>query len=180
MQYTRSSNDQFTKERLPVGWPWRLLIFGLVLLVIFLLIYIGLVFGYKPILGQNINKLEADLESLSSELSVEDKENLIGFHSQIVGIKNILDSHIITSKIFPFLESVTNKQISYNTFILSVPERTVKIDGVAKSYNVLSAQLFNYENASEVEKVSLESSSFTGSVVKFTVKLILKNEIFHL
>jgi hypothetical protein len=180
MQYTKNSNDQFTKERIPVGWPWRLLVLGLSLLMISLLIYAGLIFGYKPFLGKSINDLEIDLAKLSSEFTVEDENDLIGFHSQITNIKNILGSHVTTSDIFKFVEDVTNKQVSYNTFILSVPERTVKIDGVAKSYGVLSAQLFNYENSPEVEKVSLESSSFTGTVVKFTIKLILKNEIFHL
>ena len=180
MPYVRDANDQFSRERLPVGWPWRLFVFTLVLLALTFLIYLGLNIGYKTYLNKSIDGLNSTLNSLSSQVAPTEREGFITFYSQLSNLQKLLASHIISSKVFPVLEGLTDQRVSYADLNISVADRTVTVDGVAKDYAALSSQLAIYEQSPEVEKVTLENSALTNKFVRFTARIILKNETFHL
>ena len=180
MPYARDTNDQFPRERLPVGWPWRLFVFTLILLALSFLVYLGLNFGYKAFLNKSIDGLNSTLNSLSFQVAPTEREGFITFYSQLSNLQKLLASHIISSKVFPVLEGLTDQRVSYSTLNISVVDRTVTVDGVAKDYAALASQLAIYEQSPEVEKVILENSALTNKAVRFTAKVTLKDEVFHL
>ena len=180
MPYTSDMTDQFSRERLPVGLPWRLFAFTLILLALTFLTYLGLNFGYKVFLNKSIDGLNSTLNSLSFQVAPTEREGFITFYSQLSNLQKLLASHVISSKVFPVLEGLTDKKVSYPTLNISVVDRTVTVDGVAKDYAALASQLAIYEQSSEVEKVILENSALTNKVVRFTARVTLKNEVFHL
>jgi hypothetical protein len=181
-QYTKTILEEELRrgERLPVGWPWRLFVFTLVLLALAFLIYLGLDFGYKAYLNKSIDGLNSTLNSLSFQVAPTEREGFITFYSQLSNLQKLLASHIISSKVFPVLEGLTDQRVAYSTLNVSVVDRTVTVDGVAKDYAALASQLAIYEQSPEIERVILENSALANKVVKFTAKLTLKNETFHL
>ncbi|MBI1839158.1 MAG: hypothetical protein HYR95_02615 [Candidatus Colwellbacteria bacterium] len=179
-QYTRNLNDQFLKERMTVKWPWRMLVFSFIVFIASLLVYFGLRFGYKPFIEKSIAGTDAELNKLSLGIQSADQKNFINFYSQIANLKSVLGAHVTTSNLLPLLESVTHQKVVYASTNLSVPDRSLRIDGFAESYEVLSAQLALYKKASWVESVALDSSSAAEKNVKFSARIKVRNEIIHL
>lgn len=179
-QYINSTNERFLKTHLTVGWPWRMFIFTLVIFLISLLGYLGLAFGYKPYLQSSIAKVESELNSLSLQINSKDQKSFIEFYSQVANLKSLLNTHVVTSKLFPLLESSTHQKVVYSSVNLIVQEKTLRIEGFADSYETLSAQLALYKQAPWVEKVILDNSSLADKTIKFGARLIIKNEAFNL
>jgi hypothetical protein len=46
---------------LPVGWPWRLLLFTAVVFGTVVFLYFGIVFGYKPFLDSRVKGLDKEI-----------------------------------------------------------------------------------------------------------------------
>ncbi|PIP46673.1 MAG: hypothetical protein COX15_00010 [Candidatus Colwellbacteria bacterium CG23_combo_of_CG06-09_8_20_14_all_42_19] len=179
-QYTRSVNDQFLRNNLTVGWPWRMLIFTVVIFLIALLSYLGLAFGYKPYLQSSIAEVESELNSLSLQVESESQKKFIQFYSQVANLKTILNKHVAASKLFPLLEAQTHQKVVYSSVNVLVQEKTLKIEGLAESYEVLAAQLALYGQAPWVEKVILDNSSLADKKIKFSARIIIKNETINL
>lgn len=177
-QTTNNFAEQVMREELGVGWPWRLMLAMLVVFLAAILVYLGLAFGYKPFLTNSVQDLEGELESFSAQLSSEQKENFVNFYSQVTNLQKLLRSHILVSKIFPILESLTHKDVTYSTFNLSVVDKTLTIEGIARNYQALAQQLALYESSPEITLVILDSAKSTGSVVLFRVKVVWKPEVF--
>ncbi len=175
MAYIRDTNEQFLQDRLTVGWPWRMLLTMGVVLVVVLLVYVGLSFGYTGYLNNSITTLNSTLDSLSLQVSSTDRQGFIVFYSQITNLQKLLGSHVISSGLFPIFENMTDQNVSYSSFDLSIPNKTVSIDGVAKDYASLANQLALYKQSPIVDNVILESSSLSNNTVKFTVKITLNN-----
>ena len=180
MPYTRDTTGQFPRERLNAGLPWRLFTFSLILFAASFVIYLGLNFGYKAFLNKSIDSLNSTLNSLSFQVAPTERDGFINFYSQLSNLQKLLASHVMSSKIFPLLEGYTDPRVAYSTVNISVIDRTLTLDGFAKDYSVLATQLATYQQSPEVESVTLENSTLSGTTVRFTAKLILKNEIFHL
>lgn len=179
-QYTRSVNDKFLNDKLAVGWPWRMFVFTLIMLLAAVVTYLGLSFGYKPYLQNSVSEAESELKSLSLRISPESQRNFIRFYSQVSNLKSLLAKHVIASKLFPLLETVTNKKVVYSLTTLIPEEHTLRIEGFVASYEILAAQLTLYEQAPWVEKVILDNSSLSGKTIKFGARLIIKNETLNL
>ena len=179
-QYTKSALEEELKrpESLPVGWPWRLLLFMAIVFGITVAVYLGMTLGYKPYLNSQISTLDQKISQLSESIDEEQQKNLISFYSQLININNLIQSHSKSSNFFDFLEKNTSLSVYYNAIDLSLEEKKVKLEGVAPNYAGLAEQIELFHRAPEVEKISLDSSSVGDSGVNFAVNLILKGEIF--
>ena len=173
-QFVQNPLEQFEPERLPVGWPWRFFSVSLIIFSATLLLYLGLVFGYKPFLNSSIQKKDAEISKISQTVTKEDQEQFIKFYSQLANLKLLLDNHSVSSKVFPALEQMTNKKVFYKSANLKVPERELELDGVAESYGVLSEQLEAFNKSDGVERFILGQSQAGESGVQFKATLKLK------
>jgi len=150
------------------------------ILVVVLLVYVGLAFGYEGYLNSSITSLNSNLDSLSLQVSPTDRQGFISFYSQLTNLQKLLGSHAMSSKIFPIFEGITNQNVAYNSFDLSLSGDTVDINGVAKDYATLANQLYLYKQSPQISNVILESSSLSDNAVKFTVKVTLNNASINL
>ncbi|MEK9170109.1 MAG: hypothetical protein AAB674_00485 [Patescibacteria group bacterium] len=176
-QFAQNPLNQFEPEKLPVGWPWRLFSASFVVFLTALLIYLGLVVGYEPYLNSRIQQKEAEIQNLAQTVSNEDRDKFIGFYSKLDNLKNILDSHVFSSKIFPQLEKITNQKVFYSGASLKVSARELQVDGVAENYGVLGEQLESFSQLKEVERYILDQSRAEEGVVRFKATLILKDTL---
>ncbi|MEK7162966.1 MAG: hypothetical protein AAB696_01625 [Patescibacteria group bacterium] len=181
MPYTKSVLEEQLKmgERLPVGWPWRLLIFAVIFFGAMVFLYSGMTFGYKPYLNSRVKGLNKEISNLTESIGEEQQKNLIGFYSQLVNAQNLLANHPTASKLLDFLEKNTHSQISYLSLNLSLAEKKLKLEGNAFDYKVLVQQLELFRRAPEIDKVFLDDSKQgeTGTGIRFSIQMIFKPEL---
>ncbi len=178
--YTQTALEQELKraERLPVGWPWRLLLFSAIVLGTAIAIYLGISLGYKPYLDSQIKTLDAKIAGLGQTVGEEQQRNLVSLYSQLTNIQTLLDSHTSTSKIFDLLQRNTQPSIYYLDMTLSVAGKELQLEGSASNYNVLAAQLQIFRQAPEIQKVSLANSAvMADGSVNFAMSLIFKPDL---
>lgn len=178
-QYTqRGTHELLERVHVPLGWPRRLFVFTFGLLVLSLVLYVGLAFGYKTFLQSSWEGTEEDLAQLGSQVEPTTQENFVRFRSQIENLKGLLKNHVVISDFFPFLESVTHERTMYGSMDLSRETMTVKLSGTTGSYETLAAQLKMYEASPYVSDVVLDHSSANGGMVRFDVKFTISPEVF--
>lgn len=158
--------------------PGRFLAFSIFIFLLVGISYFGLAFGYSAFLRGGIEDSSTKLDELGKRISADDQKELTGLYSQISNIEKLLNSHVLGSRVFTFLEATTVNQVTYIGADLSAPDRRLTLDGAASSYDELVRQMAAYDAASEVERINLESSETVGSVVRFKISLIMKPEIF--
>jgi len=165
-------------EKLSVGWPWRLLSFAIIVFGLTAATYLGMSFGYKPYLNSRIKELDSRITNLTQQIDATQQENLISFYSQLVNVKELLNSHPAISKIFDFLEKNVHNQVYYVFLNLSLNEKSIKIEGIAPDYHTLVKQLELFQRAPEIEKLFLEDSrALEGGETRFSIRLIFKSEM---
>ena len=166
------------RERTTTVWPWRLFVASLIALIVAVLYYVGLAFGYRTYLNSGIEKKDAEIAELAASIPKEDQVRLMRFYNQIQSLKNLLDKHVINSKILSLLEKNTSKKVFYNKLDLDVAQRSLNLDGIAESYQILSQQLEAFKQAPEVERFLINNSQFNQGVVRFNLTVVLKSELF--
>ena len=177
-QYTKNVTEQFMEpERLPVGWPWRLFLFSLILFALALFVYLGIIWGYEPYLRAQRQSLDQKITEIGGVINESDRENFVNFFSQLVNLQDLLNSHIKGSNIYSFLEKNTNQGVYYEGGNLSVAERYLRLDGIARSYDNLIQQLVAFEQAPEIERVILQESQTADKGVRFSLQLVIKPEL---
>lgn len=170
--------ENLTAEKITTGWPWRLLLFSLIIFGVLLAAYLGLILGYKTYLNSQIENKDQEIAALAQEVSQEEQQALLRFYGQLANLQAVLKNHVLISQLFPFIQANTNQQVTYTNLNLAADERRLSIDGVARSYDVLAQQLEAFKQAPEVERFLINQADSKNNVVNFRVVLFLKPEIF--
>ncbi|MBN2197891.1 PilN domain-containing protein [Candidatus Wolfebacteria bacterium] len=164
-------------EKLPVGWPWRLLIFTIILFGTAVGGYLGMKLGYEPYLKSKINNLDEEISGLTKVVGEEEQKQLSLFYSQLINIEDLLNSHIYPSKLLNFLEKNTYSKVFYDNLNFSIKERSLTLNGNAFDYKTLAQQIKLFQDLPDIENVFLESSILSeNETIKFSIKLIIKTE----
>lgn len=174
-----SERNNLKAERVGSGWSWRLFLFSFLVIIGVVVVYAGLEYGYKPFLINQITRQDSAISTLSDSISSEDETSLVGFYSQAANLKLLLDRHISTSQVLPFLESVTNAQVYFDAVELRARDRRLDVSGIAASYEALSQQLEAFNRSPMVESMVINESQKVGNKVSFRVYLILQKELFQ-
>ncbi|MDP3953743.1 MAG: hypothetical protein Q8P99_02910 [bacterium] len=177
LKYAGDVKEQFSGPNLRIGWPKRFLTFTFVVFVAVFFVYLGLAFGYQAFLRNSISNIEAELGGLSSQISIEQKENLRTLYSQVTNIRQLLREHTLTSQVFTLFEAVTSESVVYTNFSLATSEREVEIEGFAGSYEDLVSQLVLLEDTPQIEKLTLEDSAFQNGLIAFRLRVTLADNI---
>jgi hypothetical protein len=170
--------EGFSDPNANVGWPKKFLSFSITMFVLVFLTYFGLSFGYQTFLNSKIETVRAELDVLESQVTPEQKESLATLYSQVTNIRDLIKNHSLASKFFDSLEVITSENVSYLEFDMDIPNKEVAITGVAASYEDLVSQLALYEESPEIETITLEKASLDGSIVDFSLKMIVSEESF--
>ncbi len=174
-QYAQGFEEKIEHEKMPVGWPWRLLLINGGLFLVAFLGYFGMAFGYAAYLKSRIADFDKEIANLTKVIPESERQNFIGFYSQIANIQDLIKSRAAASQFLAFFESNSIKKIRYASFVLSVPENYLKLDGNAESYGALAQQLEAFRRVPAVERVALDSSILEeGGTVKFAAGVYFK------
>ena len=165
-------------EELPVGWPWRFLMFTVLVAATVGVGIAGLTFGYKPLLDSRLRGQEAELAGLTKIIPVKQQDEFVRFYSQLANLETLLGSHVTASPVFGLLESRTNGSVSYAAMELRVPERKIVFEGSASGYKAFAEQLQSFTEAPEVESVIVNDSNALEGKVKFRITVTLRETFF--
>ena len=169
---TSPLNDKFVSESLPTGWPWRLLIFAIVMFAFSLFMYFGIRFGYRSYLDAQAKDLDKKLETLAQQVSLDKQEQFISFYSQIYNLKTVLEKHKFGSNIFHFLEKNVIPSTYFTNAEMDVAEGSLMVRGTADTFDTLAMQIGVLSRAPEVSKVALQNVSLQNTVVGYELKIM--------
>ncbi len=171
-------DERMKGEELPVGWPWRFLMFSVLIFATVSVGYVGLIFGYKPLLQSRLQGQEAELVGLGKIIPLAQQDEFVRFYSQLINLQSLLNAHVTISPLFTLLESRTNTAVSYAIMELRAPERKIALEGYATNYKSFAEQMQSFTEASEVESVIVNDSNALDGKVKFRVTVTLREGIF--
>ncbi len=170
--------EQFVSERLPVGWPWRLLVFSIALFAFSILVYFGIRLGYSSYLEDRIADVDAAIAALTSEVTATEQDQFVGFYSQIVNLKSVLDRHGYAGNTFSFLEKYTLPEVQFTEAGLNAEELILSLRGDAPSLAAVGEQLAAFEAAPEVNKVLLRDTNAAARTT-FSFTIIFRDSFFE-
>jgi hypothetical protein len=170
----KNVSEQFLTEQVSVGWPWRILIFSVIIFALSLLVYFGLRFGYGPYLESRSESFDQKLTELTQTINLEDQERFVNFYSQLVNLKGVLENHPFASNVFQFLERNTIDSVYFNEANIKESGRFLSLKGFSVNIQSLTEQIAVLEQASEVESVLLNDVAFTGGVTGFNISIIFR------
>lgn len=187
MPYTQSIlEEQLKTDNLSIGWPWRIFILMLIVLVLSVSVYLGIDFGFKSYLNSQIEDLNQRLAALNQAVDESSKNQLIGVYSQFINVRQLLNNRKTTSNLFAFIEQNTYSTVNYSSLKLDVNSMEIAIDGAAPDYNTLIKQVALFEKSALIEKVSLENVQMRESQrakgateVRFSLKLTISPKLFE-
>lgn len=161
------------------GWSGQLLMFSSTIFFISLVVYLGLIFGYRPYLNSQVKRLNDKIQSLSQQIPLDDQKKIINFYAQLVNLKAVLNGHIFTTPIFGWLEKNTQLNVYYTRLGLNAQNRQVTVVGLAKTVNDLVEQIKIFDDDPGVVKLNFGNSSIgTGGFWQFSLILTLTPEMF--
>lgn len=177
-QFTKDIVDQFRGEKLPVGWPWRLLLFSILLQAFFIFLYASITFGYAPYLKSKITQKEKEIEKVGASVKEEDRLNFVSFYSQLINLRRILDNHVNITPALIFLEQNTNKKVRFTSVDIGTERKDLRLNGLAASYETLVQQLTAFDQSPLVEKTVLENSKADKDGIRFSLNVTLSPKVF--
>ena len=178
VQENTGTREQFAPVQAPIGLPWRISVFAIVLFAFSLFTYVGLRFGYRAYLVTQETNLDAELEALSQQVSTNEQEQFVVLYSQIVNLKSVLDRHTFTANIFPFLERNTVDGINFSSAEFEGKNSLLKLNGTTPVFETLAGQMAVLGNAPEALAVSLEKVNVASGNVTFTIGITFAPDMF--
>ncbi|MBI2033639.1 MAG: hypothetical protein HYT13_00890 [Candidatus Liptonbacteria bacterium] len=161
------------------GWSGQLLMFSSTIFFISLVVYLGLIFGYRPYLNAQVKRLNDRIQSLSQQIPLEDQKRIINFYAQLVNLRAILNGHIFTTPIFGWFEKNAHFNVYYTHLGLNTQNRQVTLTGFAKSVNDLAEQLKIFDDDPGVVQMNFGNSNIgQDGFWQFNLALTLTPEMF--
>lgn len=123
---------------------------GILGLFIFILAFVGAVglFGYNWYLTSKIARMGESLEEARAALEPETINQIARLDARIVGTRELLDKHVVSSGVFDYLEDATLKSVRFSEFAFtSGGEKglSLTMKGQAHGYGsvALQSDIFN-------------------------------------
>ncbi len=176
---TEALNEEFLTESLPVGWPWRLLVFSVVFFSLSLLSYFGLRIGYRSYLESESKRYDGELAKLSTTVSSDQREEFTSFYSQVFNLRSVLERHPFSSNAFRYVEKHTINAVYFTSAQVHVADAKLTLQGVATGFDAIAQQLSIFNKAPNVVRVSLSQVGLQGDAVNFTVEITFTLDFFR-
>ncbi len=162
----------------PNGGTWRLFLFFFSILMLLVLGYVGLLFGYKPYLKREIAAREQSLADLAAQVSQTEQEDFLSFYFQLVDIKNLLSSHVMTSRLLGLLQARISPGVYFSNLTFNTFEGKATIEAFADSYDSFTEQLQAFATTPDIASYAVSNAVQDKGLVKFQAILTMKPEAY--
>ena len=168
------------KRKKKISKNQKILLYSLVFVLISLTVSYIMLMSFK-------NKAQAELVSLEEQIEAQKTTELSELEDIVQSYKikvdqfgEYLNSHVILTEVFDFIEDNTHPHVFFSQFSLSSLSYTVNLSGQADSFLSLGQQLIIFNNSEQINGVSLSNISLseTGDIL-FNVRLTLDQALFR-
>jgi len=171
--------SELSKNKINVpGWSWRIFMFSLFILIITVVFYVGLEYGFKSYLNSRIDKLDSELKQLNQSISIDDQNKLILFYSQLANIKKIFSNRKNVTPLFLWLEKNTLPSVSFNKFNFNALNNQLNLGGLANKKEDATNQVLVFQAKPEVENITLNNLSFSQDKWQFDLMMTFRKSLF--
>lgn len=160
------------------AWFGQLMAFAVTLLVLSVVAFLGITFGYRPYLESQVVELDTQIADFSRRVPEEEQANIATFYSQLSNLKVVLGKHTATPAFFRWLENATLQQVSLTKVAMNVSSRQIQITGLAKSSTDVAAQVANFQNQPGVARVDFKNSQAGAGGVQFDLVITVVQGFF--
>lgn len=160
------------------GWSGQLLMFSSTIFFISVFVYFGLLYGYKPYLASEVQKLQDKIQAFSQQIPAEDQAKIVNFYSQLINLKGILANHVTASRVFTWFEKNTQANVYYERFDLNTKNSRVSLGGVGKTMEDVNQQFAIFASRPELSRMVIGSVSLGQDGWSFTTELFFDKDYF--
>lgn len=151
------------------AWFGQLMAFSITLLALATVVYLGIIFGFRPYLDSRVVALDQEIQDFTRQVPEEEQQAIATFYSQLANIRTVLAKHTSTPDLLNWLERGTLQNVQLTKVSYNTSSRQIQISGIARSGTDVAAQVVSLQNLPGVERVDFRSSSQAGSNVIFDV-----------
>jgi len=152
------------------GWMTNLITIAIIVFVVIFGLYFVANF-YDNYIRKSIADINTKIKDLAKEISVEDRNEVLTFYSQLVNLKTLLANHVYPSNIFSRLELITHPQVTFTTFSYENKTSIIKLEGYARDLNILAQQLLAFQKTTDFTKITVSDIKSTTDRVQFGVEI---------
>lgn len=137
----------------------------------------GLVFGYEYYLKSMKQARAAELAAATAAINEDTVEEFVRLRDRFVSAQELLDKHIVLSRFFSLLESITAVNVRFFSLDLAVGEggaTRIEMEGVARSFNALAAQSAAFASQKDIRRAIFSDISVNQNG---TVSFLLTAEL---
>jgi|SRR3989344_847641 len=164
---------------IPVGFPWKILVFALVVFLFALFVFVGLKFGYASYLDRRDKTLDTRINQLAAVVSQEDQQQFISFYSQLVNLKEVLGKHTGGSETLSLLERHTIPSVHYVSAKILPKDKRLEVSGRAGNLDSFIEQMYVLDSSTDFrERATVTQMGFDQGQVVFTALLYPREEVF--
>jgi hypothetical protein len=143
------------------------------------LLYGGL-FLYRNIIDKQIVEAGKQLEDAKSAILPDKIKELLDANARITTASNLLEKHVVNSKMFVLLNELAVKKLKFNDLVFSsktgVP--TVRINGEVQTYNALAKQHEIFVNNEYIKNPTFTNIGLgEGGSIKFQFTATLDSSL---
>lgn len=157
----------------------NLLFFSAAIFILMLVLYLGLDFGYRPFLNNQVSDLEAQIQQFTQEISLEEQEQLVRFYSQIANIQALLGNHVVATPALDLLADTVQLEVVYTDAQLNTANGELRLSGTAPSLQDVSEQVALLESDPAVNRVSFNEVIAADQAMQFSMTVFLSSNFVH-
>ncbi len=161
------------------GWASQFLMFSGTIFLISIFVYLGLVFGYRPYMVSELNKIEDQVNSFSQQVSAEEQDKVVSFYSQLLNLRSLFSNHVTIFQLFDWFEKNTQARVYFDKFDLNTKAGDVRLGGLAKTMEDANQQFAIFTSSPEVSRVNISNVSFSNNLWRFDVALTFRSGYFQ-
>lgn len=167
-------------ERAPRSPAWfgQLMAFAIMLLVLVIVVYFGITFGYRPYLEKQVTSLDNQIAEFSRKVPADEQANILTFYSQLANLKTVLGKHTATPAFLRWLEAGTVQSVRMSKVTMNVSSRQIQITGIARSQAEVAQQVASFQSRPGVERVDFRNSQAVGGGVQFDMVITVVQGFF--
>jgi len=134
---------------------------------------------YAGSLKRRVDALVSEAKNTQEQRDTATEEEVIKLNSKFSSVENLLDDHIIASKLFEFMERITHPRVYFTNFTFRANDKTVIANGSTDNYTTFGEQYIAFQQNKKISdlRVSSVKLSRTGKV-EFGISFSVDESIY--
>jgi hypothetical protein len=157
----------------------ELLVLATALLILMLVLYFGIAFGYKAYLKNSISGLDKNIAKFGESIPQSQQDQTAQFYSALVNLRELLKTHTTASPVLAVLEATINPNIYLTKLTLNTTTNEADLTGAAKNLSDAAALVATLEKQPQVTRVNFTNAGNQNGIWQFTMSVFMDPNVLH-